>query len=135
MNDINESNILFAKLQRGIKGATYGTDILLVNDTLGKILEVIFTIEDKKYRTNIPYGNIRSISFQTKMRVRGEEHNVEELQTNTTLLAAAMFGGNPMMQMLGQMGMKSLIDTQTGNYDKVKLDREFQIDIEKASGT
>ena len=46
-----------------------------------------------------------------------------------------MFGGNPMMQMLGQMGMKSLIDTQTGNYDKVKLDREFQIDIEYASGS
>ena len=135
MNDINESNILFAKQQRGIKGATYGTDILLVNDTLGKILEVIFTIEDKKYRTNIPYGNIRSISFQTKMRVRGEEHKVEEHQTNSTLLAAAMFGGKPMKQMLGQMGMKSLIDTQTGNYDKVKLDREFQIDIEYASGT
>lgn len=135
MDDINETNILFARLQRGIKGATYGTDILLVNDTPGKELEIIFSIEEKKYRQRIPYGNIRNISFQTKMRVRGEEHKVEEHQTNTTLLAAAMFGGNPMMQMLGQMGMKSLIDTQTGNYDKVKLDREFQIDIEYASGS
>lgn len=43
MNDINETNILFARLQRGIKGATYGTDILLVNDTPEEFITKILT--------------------------------------------------------------------------------------------
>lgn len=41
-----------------------------------------------------------------------------------------MFGGNPLMQYLGNSGFNSLLNSLSINNDRVKLSQEFEIIIE-----
>lgn len=128
-NNFNENDLLFVRLQSGLKGVIYGTDLLLVNNVPNNTLDVIYTIDDVKNEKILNRGDIKSITFESKVRISSNEHKTEEHQTKSTLLSLAVFGGHPMAQMLGATGFNSLFETMSNNYDKVDFNTEYKVVI------
>ena len=128
-NNFNENDILFVRLQSGLRGVIYGTDLLLVNNVPNNTLDIIYTIEEAKNEKVLNKMDIKDITFESKVRISSSEHKTEEHQTKSTLLSLAMFGGHPMAQMLGASGLNSLFQTVSNNYDKVDFNTEYKIVI------
>lgn len=128
-NNFNENDILFARLQSGLKGVIYGTDLLLVNNVPNNTLDIIYTIDNVKNEKILRKEDVRNIAFESKVRISSSEHKTEEHQTKSTLLSLAMFGGNPMAQMLGSAGLNSLFQTVSNNYDRVDFNTEYKVVI------
>ena len=58
------------------------------------------------------------------------KRQVEDNETKSLLLSAVMFGGNPIVQTLGNDGFNMLFNTLSNNYDKVEFNVEYEIIIE-----
>lgn len=129
-NNFNENDILFVRLQSGLKDVVYGTDLLLVNNVPSNTLDVIYTIDDIKNEKIINRSDIKGITYESKVRISSSDHKTDEHQTKSTLLSLAMFGGHPMAQMLGATGLNSLFETMSNNYDKVDFNTEYKIVIQ-----
>ena len=128
-NNFNENDLLFARLQSGLRGVFYGTDLLLVNNVPNNTLDVIYEIDNVKNEKILNKVDIKDISFESKVRISGTEHKTEEHQTKSTLLSFALFGGNPVAQMVGSSALNSLFETVSGNYDKVDFNTEYKMVI------
>lgn len=128
-NNFNENDLLFVRLQSGIRGVIYGTDLLLVNNEPNNTLDIIYTIDEVKNEKILKRSDIKNITFESKVRVSSTEHKTEEHQTKSTLLSLVVFGGHPMAQMLGTSGFNSLFQTMSNNYDKVDFNTEYKIVI------
>ena len=128
-NNFNENDLLFVRLQSGLKEVIYGTDLLLVNNVPNNTLDVIYTIDGEKNEKILKREDIKSITFDSMVRISSNEHKTEEHQTKSTLLSFAVFGGHPMAQMLGASGFNSLFETMSNNYDKLDFNTEYKIII------
>ena len=102
---------------------------MLVNNVPNNTLDVIYTIDGEKNEKILKREDIKSITFDSMVRISSNEHKTEEHQTKSTLLSFAVFGGHPMAQMLGASGFNSLFETMSNNYDKLDFNTEYKIII------
>lgn len=129
-NDLNENNFIFTNFVVGLKEIPYNTIVLLVNNLPNNSVDLVYTINNNNQTKNLPFHSIKNISYTSKIKMSNSSKKVKENETKSMLLSAVVFGGNPLMQMIGNSGFNSLFDSISNNYDKVKFNVEYQITIQ-----
>ena len=127
--NIDESNFIFTNIISGLKGIPLNTTILLVNDTANNTLNLTYNLDGNKM-IKISLTDIKNITFKTRVRMQNINKEPTENDTKSTLLSAALFGGNPILQVAGQKGMSKLFDTMSDNYNKVDYNSYYEITLE-----
>lgn len=129
MEENIEGNVLFTNFISGVKGISLNTIMLLIDDTPNKSLNFMYNIDGNKIM-KFPIETIKNITFKSRVRMQKSDKPVEENETKSMLLSAAVFGGNPLMQFAGNSGFNSLFESLSNNYDKVDYDSYYEITIE-----
>ena len=129
MEENIEGNVLFTNFISGVKGISLNTIMLLIDDTPNKSLNFMYNIDGNKIM-KFPIETIKNITFKSRVRMQKIDKTVEENETKSMLLSAAVFGGNPLMQFAGNSGFNSLFESLSNNYDKVDYDSYYEITIE-----
>ena len=129
MEENIEGNVLFTNFISGVKGIPLNTIMLLIDDTPNKSLNFMYNIDGNKIM-KFPIETIKNITFKSRVRMQNSDKKVEENETKSMLLSAAVFGGNPLMQFAGNSGFNSLFESMSNNYDKVDYDSYYEITIE-----
>lgn len=129
MEENIEGNVLFTNFISGVKGISLNTIMLLIDDTPNKSLNFMYNIDGNKIM-KFPIETIKNITFKSRVRMQKSDKTVEENETKSMLLSAAVFGGNPLMQFAGNSGFNSLFESLSNNYDKVDYDSYYEITIE-----
>ena len=140
MNTVEQSNggeglmdkdvLIFTKYVSGIKGLPFNTELLLVNNIPSNTVDLIYAIDGVNQTFSIQKDDIKDISCLTRVRMQDTPKKPESNEVKSMLLSAAIFGGNPLLQVAGAKGINSLFDTMSNNYDKVNFDKIFEIVIE-----
>lgn len=129
MDENIKGNVLFTNFISGVKGIPLDTIMLLIDDTPNKSLNFMYNIDGNKIM-NFPIETIKNITFKSRVRMQKTDKKVEENETKSRLLSAAVFGGNPIMQLAGNSAFNSFFETSSNNYDKVDYDSYYEITIE-----
>jgi hypothetical protein len=130
MNEENISkNVLFANYISGIKTIPLNTLILMVNDIPNNLLTFTFELDGKKMM-KFDKTSIKNISYRSRVQIENTNKKPEENETKSALLGAALFGGNPLMQLAGSKGINGLFNGLSNNYDKVDYSSYYEITIE-----
>lgn len=127
--NIDESNFIFTNIISGLKGIPLNTTILLVNDSTNNTLNLTYNLDGNKM-IKIPLTGIKNITFKTRVRMQNTTKEPTENDTKSTLLSAALFAGNPILQVAGQKGMTKLFDSMSDNYNKVDYNSYYEITLE-----
>lgn len=127
-NNLNKDNFIFASFVFGLKGIPYNTETLLVNNITDNSLDLIYLINNNNQTIKVPINNIKNISYKTSMRMQNTPKKVEENETKSMLLSAVVFGGNPMLQFVGNSAFNTLFDGL--NYNKINLNTYYEITVE-----
>ncbi len=128
--NITENDIFFANYVVGYKGIPYNSVILLTNDKEKASLNLTFQINNNNYSLKIPYQIIKDIKFTTRTISNNQQKKVMDYNMQSSLISAAFFGGNPILQMAGSSVINSFLDTNSNNYNKVSYDIEYEIEID-----
>lgn len=128
-NTLSEDNFLFANFILGIKEIPLMQEILLVNNIQDNSLDLIYMINNNSQTMKISIDCIKNISFKTSMKMQNMTKKVESNETRNMLLSAVMFGGNPLLQLIGNSAFNSLFEGISNNYDKVNFSAYFEINI------
>ena len=129
-NNLNKDNFIFGSFVLGLKGVPLNTDVLLVNNITDKSLDLIYAIEGNNQKIQLSINDIKNISYKSSVRIQNGSKKVESYETKSMLLSAAVFGGNPMLQLAGNSAFNSLFDEISNNYDRVNINEYFEITIE-----
>lgn len=127
---VQKEDFLFTRFLIGTKEIPYNTSVLLVNNVPSQTLDMIYMAEQQKTTKQIPLNNITNLSHIGKLRTTNYVKTVEENQTKSMLLSAAMFGGSPLLQLLGTNGFRTFFDSVSNNYDKINFSTEYEITIQ-----
>ena len=132
-NNLNENNFIFTNFITGIKEIPLNTTILLVNNIPDNSFDLIYNItnnaEDNKI-IKCPTMTIKNITYDTRIKMQSTNQKPEENYTKSILLSAVMFGGTPLLQLMGNSGFNFLFNSLSGNYDKVNYNTYYEITIE-----
>ena len=128
-NTLSKDNFLFANFILGIKEIPLMQEILLVNNIQDNSLDLIYMINNNRQTMKISINCIKNISFKTSMKMQNMPKKVESNETRNMLLSAVMFGGNPLLQLIGNSAFNSLFEGISNNYDKVNFSAYFEINI------
>ena len=128
-NTLSKDNFLFANFILGIKEIPLMQEILLVNNVQDNSLDLIYMINNNRQTMKISINCIKNISFKTSMKMKNMTKKVESNETRNMLLSAVMFGGNPLLQLIGNSAFNSLFEGISNNYDKVNFSAYFEINI------
>lgn len=128
-NTLSKDNFLFANFILGIKEIPLMQEILLVNNVQDNSLDLIYMINNNRQTMKISINCIKNISFKTSMKMQNMTKKVESNETRNMLLSAVMFGGNPLLQLIGNSAFNSLFEGISNNYDKVNFSAYFEINI------
>ena len=128
-NTLSKDNFLFANFILGIKEIPLMQEILLVNNIQDNSLDLIYMINNNRQTMKISINCIKNISFKTSMKMQNMTKKVESNETRSMLLSAVMFGGNPLLQLIGNSAFNSLFEGISNNYDKVNFSAYFEINI------
>ncbi len=131
-NGPTENDILFANFVSGFKEIALDTTVLLVNNVPNKSLDLVFYANNdpNQSRTiHIGIDTIQDVSIMNRVRMQTTEKKVEDNSTKSMLLSAAVFGGNPIMQMAGNAGFNNLFSSLSNNYEKVDYNSYYEITI------
>lgn len=127
---VQKEDFLFTRFLIGAKEIPYNTSVLLVNNVPSQTLDMIYMVEQQKTTKQIPLNNIMNLSYIGKLRTANYVKTVEENQTKSMLLSAAMFGGSPLLQLLGTNGFRTFFDSVSNNYDRINFSTEYEITIQ-----
>lgn len=127
---VQKEDFLFTRFLIGAKEIPYNTSVLLVNNIPSQTLDMIYMVEQQKTTKQIPLNNIMNLSYIGKLRTANYVKTVEENQTKSMLLSAAMFGGSPLLQLLGTNGFRTFFDSVSNNYDRINFSTEYEITIQ-----
>ena len=132
INDYNldKDNFIFANFVLGLKGIPYDTEALLINNIPDNTLDIIYVIDNNNQTIKIPINQIKSISSRNCMKAQSVNKKVEDNETRSRLISAAVFGGNPMLQLAGNAAFNTMLDGISNNYDKMNFNTSFEITIE-----
>ena len=128
-NTLSKDNFLFANFILGIKEIPLIQEILLVNNVQDNSLDLIYMINNNRQTMKISINCIKNISFKTSMKMQNMTKKVESNEARNMLLSAVMFGGNPLLQLIGNSAFNSLFEGISNNYDKVNFSAYFEINI------
>lgn len=129
-SNLNKDNFIFASFVLGLKGIPLNTETLLVNNITDNSLDLIYAIDNNSQTIRIPISNIKSISYKTSMRMQNTSKKVQSNEMKGILLSAVVFGGNPLLQSVGNSAFNYLFDDLSNNYDKVNFNAYYVIDLE-----
>lgn len=133
LKDDFSNNFIFTNFVSGIKGLPLNTMVLLVNDTTNNSVNLVYSLSsnDKDSQTiKLPINIIKNVTFNTKVKMQNINKKVEENETKSMLLSTVVFGGNPLMQLLGNSGFNNLFNSLSNNYNKVDYNTYYEIVIE-----
>lgn len=122
-------NILFANYISGIKTIPLNTLILIINDIPNNSITFTFELDGKKMM-KFPKESIKNISYRSRVQMETSTKKPESNETKSALISAAVFGGNPILQMAGAKGINGLFDGLSNNYDKVDYSTYYEITME-----
>ena len=128
-NNVQDA-LIFCGLVMGIKGVPFNTEILLVNNIPDSTLDIIYAVDKVNQTIKIPVSNVKNVSFVSKVRMQNTGKRVESHEMKSALLSAALFGGNPILQMAGTGAINSLFDDLSSNYDKVNFSAYYEMSVE-----
>lgn len=129
-NDFDDSLFLFTSFVLGIKEIPFGSEVLITNNLEENTINLIYRINNSNQNFQIQKNKIKNINFTSRARTAIKNKEVEDNETKSLLLSAIMFGGNPIVQTLGNDGFNMLFNTLSNNYDKVEFNVEYEIIIE-----
>ena len=127
--ELDKDCFMFTNYIMGIKGLGYNTDMLLVNNIPENSLDLIYAVDGNNQVVKIKKDEIKDISYNSRVKMQNISKKAENNETKSMLLSAALFGGNPILQMAGANGLNSLFDSLSNNYNKVNLNTVFEITI------
>ena len=127
---ISKDNLIFAKIILGLKEIPYNTEALLVNNVPDNTLDIIYAIDNNNQTIKIPIKSIKNISYKQIMKMQNVSKEVEDNETKSMLLSAAVFGGNPLLQLAGNSVFNTMLDGSSKNYDKVNYNSAYEITLE-----
>lgn len=127
---LNKDNFIFANFVLGLRGIPLGTDVLMVNNIGEKTLDFIYMFNGVNQTTKISFSDIKNITFKTSMKMQNTQKKAEEHETKSMLLSLALYGGNPIMQTMGNSALNKLFDEVSNNYDKVSFNAYYEMVIE-----
>ena len=131
--NLDKNDFIFTNFVMGIKELPFNTVILLINDTLKNSINLNYSLDNVNEKTiELSKNTIKNITYTKKVKLTNVSKTTEDRQTKSMLLSVAMFGGHPIMQMLGAQEFNSLFDSVSNNYDKVKCDNYYEIILETA---
>ena len=132
MNDkeIKENEILFTNYVVGYKGIPYNSTILLKNNASEKNLSLFFQIDKQNYVINVPFKDIKNISYTSRTATNNIQKGIEDNESKSSLLSMALFAGNPVMMVASSSLINSFLDTNSSNYNKVSYNIEYEIEID-----
>lgn len=130
VKDLNKDNFLFAHFILGKKEIPFNSEILLVNNVLDKSLDLIYNVENNNQTIKFPIQNVKNISYKTFTKIQNIPKKNESYELKSVLLSAVVFGGNPMLQLLGNSIFNSLFDQIKNGYNKVSFNTYYEIIIE-----
>ncbi len=129
--NLDKNDFIFTNFVMGIKELPFNTVILLINDTLKNSINLNYSLDNVNKKTiELSKNTIKNITYTKKVKLTNVSKTTEDHQTKSMLLSVAMFGGHPIMQMLGAQEFNSLFDAVSNNYDKVKCDNYYEIMLE-----
>ena len=126
---MEDNNLIFVNYISGIKNIPLNTVLLVVNDSPSNSVTFTFELDGKKMM-RFPYDTIKNISYKSRIRMESLTKKTEETEVKSSLLSAALFGGNPIMQLTGSKGINGLLSGLSNNYDKVNYSEFYEIVIE-----
>lgn len=129
-NDFDDSLFLFTSFVLGIKEIPFDSEVLITNNLEENTINLIYRINNSNQNFQIQKNKIKNISCTSRARTAIKNKEVEDNETKSLLLSAVMFGGNPIVQTLGNDGFNMLFNTLSNNYDKVEFNVEYEIIIE-----
>ena len=129
-NDFDDSLFLFTSFVLGIKEIPFDSEVLITNNLEENTINLIYRINNSNQNFQIQKNKIKNISCTSRARTAIKNKEVEDNETKSLLLSAVMFGGNPIVQTLGNDGFNMLFNTLSNNYDKVEFNIEYEIIIE-----
>ena len=129
-NDFDDSLFLFTSFVLGIKEIPFGSEVLITNNLEENTINLIYRINNSNQNFQIQKNKIKNINCTSRARTALKNKKVEDNETKSLLLSAVMFGGNPIVQTLGNDGFNMLFNTLSNNYDKVEFNVEYEIIIE-----
>lgn len=129
-NDFDDSLFLFTSFVLGIKEIPFDSEVLITNNLEENTINLIYRINNSNQNFQIQKNKIKNISCTPRARTAIKNKEVEDNETKSLLLSAVMFGGNPIVQTLGNDGFNMLFNTLSNNYDKVEFNIEYEIVIE-----
>ena len=129
-NDFDDSLFLFTNFVLGIKEIPFDSEVLITNNLEENTINLIYRINNSNQNFQIQKNKIKNVSCTSRARTAIKNKEVEDNETKSLLLSAAMFGGNPIVQTLGNDGFNMLFNTLSNNYDKVEFNVEYEIIIE-----
>ena len=129
-NDFDDSLFLFTSFVLGIKEIPFDSEVLITNNLEENTINLIYRINNSNQNFQIQKNKIKNISCTSRARTAIKNKKVEDNETKSLLLSAVMFGGNPIVQTLGNDGFNMLFNTLSNNYDKVEFNVEYEIIIE-----
>lgn len=130
VKDLNKDNFLFAHFILGKKEIPFNSEILLVNNVLDKSLDLIYNVENNNQTIKFPIQNVKNISYKTFTKIQNIPKKNESYELKSALLSAVVFGGNSMLQLLGNSIFNSLFDQIKNGYSKVSFNTYYEIIIE-----
>ena len=129
-NNFDDSLFLFTSFVLGIKEIPFGSEVLITNNLEENTINLIYRINNSNQNFQIQKKKIKNINCTSRARTALKNKKVEDNETKSLLLSAVMFGGNPIVQSLGNDGFNMLFNTLSNNYDKVEFNVEYEIIIE-----
>lgn len=129
-NDFGDSLFLFTSFVLGVKEIPFDSEVLITNNLEENTINLIYRINNSNQNFQIQKNKIKNISCTSRARTAIKNKEVEDNETKSLLLSAVMFGGNPIVQTLGNDGFNMLFNTLSNNYDKVEFNVEYEIIIE-----
>lgn len=129
-NNFDDSLFLFTSFVLGIKEIPFGSEVLITNNLEENTINLIYRINNSNQNFQIQKKKIKNINCTSRARTALKNKKVEDNETKSLLLSAVMFGGNPIVQTLGNDGFNMLFNTLSNNYDKVEFNVEYEIIIE-----
>ena len=132
-SNIDKDYFLFANFILGMKGIPYNTEALLINNIPDKTLDILYSVDDSKKIIKIAKEDIKNVSYTPEINMQKGVSEIKSNENKSALLSAAVFGGNPLMQLAGGEIFNSIIDDATGNYNKMKLDGYYRLNIDFSS--
>ena len=127
----NENNLIFTNYITGIKGMPLDTIVLITNDIPNNSITFTYSLNNSDSQViTISKSNIKNITYKSKVRMQTINKKVEENETKSMLLSAAVFGGAPLLQLAGNAGFNKLFDSLSNNYNKLDYNSYYELTFE-----